>query len=133
MKQLTDSKVFSTYANVLSMAAIIGFRNSMYIHIDRPASDGVLMQFFTEEEKDLIDLIAYAHSGSQNILKKDQKYEVFESYANGGFPILADKLEISSDDLILDKKSLLLKMYQILITDDVEMTSINNLDDLLFE
>ncbi|MGF0094729.1 HNH endonuclease [Lachnospiraceae bacterium SGI.066] len=43
------------------------------------------MQFFTETDYDLMDLIAYAHTKEQAILKEDGKYEIFEAYAHGGF------------------------------------------------
>ena len=136
MRLLTESGVLKSYANVLALSAVIGYRNKAYIEIDVPASDGVLMQFFSEEEKDLIDMIAYAHKKVQNILKSDEKYEIFESYANGGFPILVDKLGVNIEgmdlaNLITKQNELVTQIYSILITDDVELDTKSSLENLI--
>lgn len=95
-KLLAGNKVFNAYRDILVLSAVIGYSNKAYKPVDKPASDGVLMQFFTETDYDLMDLIAYAHTKEQAILKEDGKYEIFEAYAHGGFPILLELLEIDS-------------------------------------
>ena len=89
-KLLAGNKVFNAYRDILVLSAVIGYSNKAYKPVDKPASDGVLMQFFTETDYDLMDLIAYAHTKEQAILKEDGKYEIFEAYAHGGFPIRFD-------------------------------------------
>ena len=126
MKMLIESHIFSSYAHILCLASVFGYRNKAYSKIESQASDGVLMQFFSEDEKDLIDMIAYAHSKNQNILKTDQKYEIFESYANGGYPILIEKLGINFDQidittLMSKQNEYLTQLYVILKTDDVDL------------
>jgi dnd system-associated protein 4 len=114
MQKLTSGyKVFDSYRDILILSAIIGFNNGKHIPIEKAASDGVLMQFFTESDYDLMDLLAYAHTKEQSILKNDFKYEIFASYANGGFPILLEVLQISKD-LEIDEsmqESILTKLY----------------------
>ena len=98
MQKLTSGlKIFDSYRDILVLSAVIGFLNERYSPIEKVASDGVLMQFFTESDYDLMDLIAYAHSKEQSVLKSDEKYEIFSAYANGGFPILFEALEITQD------------------------------------
>ena len=89
-KLLAGNKVFNAYRDILVLSAVIGYSNKAYKPVDKPANDGVLMQFFTETDYDLMDLIAYAHTKEQAILKEDGKYEIFEAYAHGGFPILLE-------------------------------------------
>lgn len=105
MQSLFRADIFSGYKDILMISAIIGYNEKRYVPIKKPASDGVLMSFFNEKDYDIIDLIAYSHTKEQNVIKSDEKYEIFSSYANGGFPILLEKLhlsdvenEISQDD-----------------------------------
>ena len=86
------------------------------------------MQFFTETDYDLMDLIAYAHSKEQAILKEDGKYEIFEAYAHGGFPILLELLEVDStmeldaakQEAILVRLASLLISNQIVVNDSLD-------------
>ena len=76
-----------------------------------------------------MDLIAYAHAKEQAILKEDGKYEIFEAYAHGGFPILLDLLEVDAateidtakQEAILVRLASLLITNQITINDDLFM------------
>ena len=120
-KLLSGNKIFNAYRDVLVISAVIGYCNKAYKPIDRPASDGVLMQFFTETDYDLMDLIAYAHAKEQAILKEDGKYEIFEAYANGGFPILLELLEIDASTEIdtAKQETLLVRLASMLITNQI--------------
>lgn len=70
-KLLAGNKVFNAYRDILVLSAVIGYSNKAYKPVDKPASDGVLMQFFTETDYDLMDLIAYALiQRSKQFLKK---------------------------------------------------------------
>lgn len=122
-KLLSGNKVFDAYRDILVICAVIGYMNKAFVPIEKQASDGVLMQFFTETDYDLMDLIAYAHTQEQSILKSDEKYEIFSAYANGGFPILLELLEIdaateidaSKQEAILVKLASLMMSNQILV------------------
>lgn len=105
MQQIIKAGVFSGYKDILMASAIIGYNENRYVPIEKAASDGVLMSFFNEKDYDIIDLISYSHKKEQTIIKSDEKYEIFSSYANGGFQLLMEKLnlneieeEISEDD-----------------------------------
>lgn len=98
MKFLRDLGVFSDYASVLTVSAVIGYNNNLFVPVAKPASDAVQIQFFNPRCRDVLDLIAYAHEKKQSILSEDGKYAIFEAYANGGFPLLINKLEVNFDD-----------------------------------
>lgn len=106
-----DIKLFSDYASMLMVSAIIGFNNHTYVPNFKPASDGVQTQFFSPKSIDIIDLIAYSHENKQSILSSDEKYKIFEGYANGGFPILIDKLGIDFTDPIKNDRLVLFEKY----------------------
>ncbi len=97
MQMLVQNKVFAGYKDILMISAIIGYNENRYVPIEKAASDGVLMSFFNEKDLDIIDLLAYSHKKQQNIVMEDEKYEIFSSYANGGFPILLEKLKLSEE------------------------------------
>ena len=93
MKQLMQSGVFSNYYTILSVSALVGYYHNAYVPFEKTA-ERVSLTSFTANDKDLIDLIAVARTRSTSIIKDDKKYEIFENYANGGFPILLKKLNI---------------------------------------
>lgn len=118
MQKLNKSGVFDGYKDILMISAIIGYINNRYVPIEKSSSDGVLMQFFSPIDYDIMDLIAYAHKKEQAIIKSDYKYEIFSSYANGGFPILVQKLGISKEQEIDEdmRRKLIKKYYSLLLT-----------------
>lgn len=123
MQKLTSgNRVFNSYRDILVLSAVIGYCNGAYQPIEKSA-EGVLMQFFSETDYDLMDLLAYAHAKEQAILKEDKKYEIFESYANGGFPILMNLLEIN-DETVIDvamQETILVKLASILISNQIKI------------
>lgn len=118
MQKLTNAKVFDAYKDILMISAMIGYTNGVYKPIEKAASDGVLMQFFSPRDYDVMDLIAYAHKREQSIINSDEKYEIFSSYANAGFPILLDKLEITDIDAIdtATARKILMRYYSLLLS-----------------
>ncbi len=110
-----DLKLVQSMSELLVICAIVGFDNDAYIEFDKNSQDGVLMQFFTQRHYDLMDMLAYAKEKNQRTLKSIEKYKIFESYANGGFPIFIKCLGI---DLVQPEKNdrlLLLKRYYSLL------------------
>ncbi len=124
MQKLTNAKVFEQYKDILMISAVIGFNNGLYRPIEKAASDGVLMQFFTPRDYDVIDLIAYAHKREQSVVNSDEKYEIFASYANAGFPVLADKLGIKDMDVIdaVTARKIQTKYYSLLLSNSFKVT-----------
>ena len=110
---IRELKVFPDYSKVMMASAIIGFKNGAYEEINNRASDGVQLQFFSSDDLDVIDLIAYAHEKDQKILRDKEKYHIFERYANGGFPILYEKLGISDETTIDKREDILIKYYNL--------------------
>ena len=117
MQYLTqDLKIFQSYSQVVMASAIIGYINNKCIFITEPASDGILMQFFTQRDYDVMDFLAYSFKKEQAVLKTTEKYEIFSAYANGGFPILVSKLGISFDEPEKnDRLAVLRKYYSLLL------------------
>ncbi len=116
---IQELKLFQSYSQILMLSAVVGYSNELYIPIKNTASDGVLMQFFTQRDYDIMDFIAYAHKKEQSILRNNEKYEIFESYANGGFPLVMDKLGIDFvDKQNNDRTEILRKYYTLLLTND---------------
>lgn len=119
---ISELKIFQSYSQILMFSAVIGYNNKLFVPINKAASDGVQIQFFTERDYDTIDFIAYAHKKEQSILKKNEKYEIFESYANGGFDLLIKKLEIDFVDKKQNNRTVILnKLYMNLLMNGFKM------------
>ncbi|MBU3129011.1 hypothetical protein [Clostridium tagluense] len=132
MVKLTRAGVFEGYKDILMISAIIGYLNNQFIPIQKRASDGVLLQFFSPIDLDIIDLLAYSYAKEQTILSKDEKYDVFSSYANGGFPILLEKLDFSEgDDINEESRRKLIKRYYKLLLSNGFIISLHDLDKQL--
>lgn len=112
MKYLVDNKIFASYSDILAISAIIGYNNNRYVEIETQAQDAVQLSFFSDKERRLILLISYAHRKDQSVLSKEneEKYKIFESYANGGFPILWDHLGCNLEEEILDLTEVFVKL-----------------------
>lgn len=122
-KLLSGNKIFDAYRDILVLSAVIGYANSAYKPIEKQASDGVLMQFFTENDYDLMDLLAYSYAKEQPILKSDEKYEIFSAFANGGFPILLDLLGIDETTEIdaAKQEAILVKLAGIILSNQIKV------------
>ena len=120
MQYLTqDLKIFQSYSQVVMASAIVGYINNECSFVTEPASDGILMQFFSQRDYDVMDFLAYAYKKEQAVLKTTEKYEIFSAYANGGFPILVDKLGINFNDPEKnDRLAILKKYYSLLLKKD---------------
>ena len=113
-----ELKIFNSYAQIIVISAIIGYNFEKYVPFEKSA-ETILMQFFDERDKDIINLIAYAHEKDQNVLRNDptKMYKIFESYANGGFPVLVSKLGIDFVDKEKnDRLTILRNYYRLLLT-----------------
>lgn len=117
MQRLVAAKIFDGYKDILMISAMIAFNAGSCVTIEKAASDGVLMQFFSMKDYDIVDLIAYAHKKEQNVITSDEKYEIFSSYANAGFPLLLDKLELTGTDEISqeDARKAQIRYYKLLL------------------
>ena len=93
------------------VSAVIGYNNGAYSPIKTSASDTVQMTTFQEKDRDVIDFIAFAYKKEQSVLNSDEKYSIFEAFANGGFPILFDKLGIDFQNKEKNNRVALMKKY----------------------
>jgi len=124
MSKLREAKIFTSYKDILMVSALVGFNNEIKEPILKPASDGVLLQFFNDNDIDLIDLIAYADTKSKEILSNSEKYKIFEEYANAGFPVLMSLLNISDDGTDLNRNSIIIKYFSLLISNSQAVTDV---------
>ena len=97
---VNELKVFKSLSSLLVVSAIIGYNNGINYPFEKSA-EPVLMQFFTDDNYDIMNLLGYAFEKNQSIFKKmdgnkpnNKQFEIFEKYANAGFPILVEKLGI---------------------------------------
>ncbi|SEK18667.1 hypothetical protein SAMN02910377_00192 [Pseudobutyrivibrio ruminis] len=119
MQRLVAAKIFDGYKDILMISAVIAYNIGAFNPIEKPASDGVLMQFFSSKDYDIIDMIAYAHKKEQSVITSDEKYEIFSSYANAGFPILLEKLELNGvEEISIDEaRKAQIRYYRLLLSD----------------
>ena len=124
MKSLvTEMKIFKSYSTLLVVCAVIGYNNGIRYPFDKSA-EPVLMQFFTEDNYDLMNLLGYASEKNQSIFKKledgkpnNKQFEIFEQYANAGFPILIEKLGINFEDKSKnDRHEIIRRYYSMLVS-----------------
>lgn len=106
-----DLRLFRSYSQILMVSAVIGYNKGAYCPITASASDTVQMTTFQEKDRDVIDFIAFAYMKEQSILNSDEKYAIFEAFANGGFPILFDKLGIDFQNKEKNDRVALMKKY----------------------
>lgn len=118
---INDLKVFNSYSQILVISALLGYNSNESAEVNSPASDGVLMQFFEEDDKNIINLLAYAKDKKQSVLSakddenKTRMYSIFENYANAGFSKLINKLQINFDDYSKNDRLIILKRYYTLL------------------
>ena len=127
MKELINANIFKAYSNILVLSATIGYANNRFEPIEKSASDGVLMQFFSNEDRNLMDLLAFIKTNSHKILHNSEKYQYFEGYANGGFPILLKLLDwVGGDEFVssVNRKELLMSLYTQLVTGNYIMADL---------
>lgn len=117
-----DLKIFQSYSQIVMLSAIVGYNNNLYVPIETPASDGILMQFFSQRDYDYMDFISFAHEKEQKVLNDNKKYEIFSSYANGGFPLAVNKLGIDFDEKDKNVRvEILRKYYSLLLSNDFNL------------
>ena len=127
MEELRKAKIFSSYRDILVLSATIGYANNRFKTVEKPASDGVLMQFFSNEDKNLMDLLAFIKTHNQKILHSSEKYQYFEGYANGGFPILLKLLDwVGGEEYVsaVNRKEVLMSLYTHLVTENYVLTDL---------
>ena len=108
---IQELRLFNSYSQILMVSAIIGFRHNAFVPIQNVGSDTVQMTTFEDKDRDFIDFIAFAHKKEQAVLNSDEKYAIFESYANGGFPLLVDKLGVDFVEKEKNDRLALMKKY----------------------
>ena len=122
-----DLKIFNSYGQILTISALLGYANNAFVPFTKNA-EPVQMQFFSNREHELMNLLAYAKVGNQSVLQekpkedpeKNRMYQIFEYYANGGFPILCKKLGIDFVDKNKnDRYTILHNYYNMLVSNDV--------------
>lgn len=124
---IRDLKIFNSYSQILTISALLGYANKAYVPFTKNA-EAVQIQFFSNREHELINMLAYAKIGNQSILQekpkddpdRNQMYQIFEFYANGGFPILCKKLGVDFVERNKnDRYTILHNYYNMLVSNDV--------------
>lgn len=121
MKDLISAKIFGQYRDILVLSAAIGYANNRFRPIEKPAADAVQIINFKNDDQNMMDLLALIKTKDPTILSKADKYQYFEGYANGGFPILLKILDfVDMEDYAssVNRKETLISLYAHLITED---------------
>jgi dnd system-associated protein 4 len=122
-----ELRIFSSYSQILTISALIGYANKVHIPFTKNA-EAVQTTFFEDREKDIMNFLAYMEAGNQSILQEKHKddpdrnkmYQAFEYYANGGFPILCKKLGVDFVDKSKnDRYKILLNYYKMLVSNNL--------------
>lgn len=108
---IQDLKLFQSYSQILMVSALVGYYHDAYSPIEKGGSDTVQMTTFREKDRDFIDFIAFAYKKEQSVLLGNEKYKIFEAFANGGFPILVSKLGIDFVDKSKNDRTEIMKTY----------------------
>lgn len=112
---VNELKLFKSLSHLLVVSAVIGYKNNKYRPFTKSA-ESVLMNSFSERSYDMMNFLAYAEKKDQSVLRDGKQFQYFESFANGGFPILIEKLNINFIDKSKnDRNQLLLKYYSLLL------------------
>lgn len=109
MRKLIELGVFSSYRDIMMLSSIIGYNNGLFVPIKKVASDTVQIITFSETDCNFMDILAYCHTKEQSIVQNDGKYEIFECYANGGYPVLLNCLKIDFSDTSNFNREMVLK------------------------
>lgn len=122
-----DLKIFNSYSQILTISALIGYANNVHPAFTKSA-EPVQVTFFEEREKEIMNFLAYMMAGNQSILQSKAKddpdrnkmFEAFETYANGGFPILCKKLGVDFVEKNKNDRLIILQnYYKMLLTNDI--------------
>ena len=133
MLKLINAKIFGQYKDILMLSAVVGLLNKCPEPITKNASDSVQMTVFDEKDKAMINMIAFSASGDASVVSQDKKYEIFESYANGGFSKLLELLEIDDETEFTPEivKSKVTKLFMLVVSKGFSDGSTLTLDDIL--
>ena len=117
--QSRNGGIFGGYPKLLMVSSIVGFVNGAFVPIEKNA-EPVQLSFFSDRDREIMDLLAYAYTKNQSIVDKEEKYHIFESYANGGFPILAEKIGVDEKTEFNSKtkEKILKRYYSLLVRQD---------------
>lgn len=122
-----DLKIFNSYSQILTISALIGYANNVHPTFTKSA-EPVQVTFFEEREKEIMNFLAYMMAGNQSILQskvkddpdRNKMFEAFETYANGGFPILCKKLGVDFVEKNKNDRLIILQnYYKMLLTNDI--------------
>lgn len=114
--QSRNGGIFGGYPKLLMISSIVGYVNGAFVPIEKRA-EPVQLSFFSDRDREIMDLLAYAYTKNQSIVDKEEKYHIFESYANGGFPIFAEKIGVD-ESTVFDQKTreqVLKRYYSLLV------------------
>lgn len=83
--------IFSTMKDLYIIATIIGFMKGYKKPFEKSAGEPIRSQYFDQNDKNIMDIIALSENMDLSILTKEreeEKYILIEEYANGGMEIL---------------------------------------------
>lgn len=90
-----ENKFFDTMKDVYMMAIAVGFRFGQRLAFNKSAGEDIALRYFNDDDKKVMDLVAYSAADDISILFSDdeyqeKKYKLLEEFANGGMKIMVE-------------------------------------------
>lgn len=106
-QQLVKENFFETMKDVMMLAIMLGFKNQSRIPVTKYGGDAIKEHIF-KDDMAFLDIIAVLSTNDIKILldeNKEEKYKLFEEYAEGGMNILVSEIfsgQYTTSDRILE-------------------------------
>ena len=99
----SETKVFPTMKDCFMFALSLGFKLNKRLPLNKNNRDPIPPRVFTDEDMNIIELIAYTSQDDISILIAEEatiekKCKIIEEYANGGMDIMIKKFCLPSFD-----------------------------------
>ncbi|MDD3013460.1 MAG: hypothetical protein PHC34_07125 [Candidatus Gastranaerophilales bacterium] len=106
---IRDFKFFETMKDIFMLSAVIGFKNNTSLPFPKSGGEPIKDHIFSEEDKNIMDIIAIETRKDLKILLKEnqeEKYKMMEEYAHAGIQYIVKNIfiaeEVTDADKLLD-------------------------------
>lgn len=92
-----DMKFFETLKDIFMLSAVLGFKQGVRLPFDKSGGEPIKDHIFSQEDKDVMDIIALETEKDLKILlneNRDEKYKMIEEYAHAGIKYLVDNIYV---------------------------------------
>lgn len=97
---IKEAKIFSTLKDIFMLSLVIGFRNKTRLPFSKSGGDAIKGHIFSEEDANIMDIIAIETYKDLNILlseNQEEKYKMIEEFAHGGIKYIVENVFIGDE------------------------------------